>query len=266
MQEALEEYLRSEMLPHMWCPGCGNGIVLHCLIRALYDLGLSRDKVVVVAGIGCAGRAAGYLNLDGVHTTHGRALAFATGVKLAKPELTVVVLMGDGDAAAIGGNHLIHAARRDLDLTAVVFNNNIYGMTGGQQSPLTPATGVSTTSPGGRGQRPFDLPQLAKGAGAGYIARATTFHHQLLTRLIRDAIGHPGFAMVEAVTYCPTAFGRQNRVGAPADGLRWQRDHFVDLNKFLALPEEERAQKEPIGLFQPAQSPGWPHQTGPRGG
>jgi 2-oxoglutarate ferredoxin oxidoreductase subunit beta len=259
MQEALEEYVRSDMLPHMWCPGCGNGIVLHCLIRALHELGLPRDRIVVVAGIGCAGRSAGYLNLDTLHTTHGRALAFATGFKLANPGLTVVVLMGDGDAAAIGGNHLIHAARRDIDLTAVVFNNNIYGMTGGQHSPLTPSMSISTTTPGGADLRPFDLPQLARGAGAGYVGRSTSFHHRLLTRLIRDGMVHSGFALVEAVTYCPTAFGRQNRMGSPAEGLRWQRDHFVEINKFLGLPEEERQGIEPIGLFHPARGVTWPH-------
>ncbi|MDA8334076.1 MAG: thiamine pyrophosphate-dependent enzyme [Peptococcaceae bacterium] len=259
MQEALEEYLRPEMMPHMWCPGCGNGIVVHCLIRALYELGLPREKTVVVAGIGCAGRSAGYLNLDTVHTTHGRALAFATGIKLASPGLTVVVLMGDGDAAAIGGNHLIHAARRDVDLTAVVFNNNIYGMTGGQHSPLTPAKAVSTTMPGGTGLKPFDLPQLARGAGAGFVGRSTTFHHRLLTSLIRDGIGHSGFALVEAVTYCPTAFGRQNKMGSPAEGLRWQKNHFVEIDKFLGLPEEDRKGMEPMGLFYPARSDNRPH-------
>lgn len=249
MQEALEEYLRLERLPHMWCPGCGNGIVVHSLIKALHDLDLDRGKVVVVAGIGCAGRAAGYLNLDTLHSTHGRALAFATGVKLAEPGLKVLVVMGDGDAAAIGGNHLIHAARRDIDLTAVVFNNSIYGMTGGQQSPLTPLQSKATTAPEGTTQRPFDLPRLAAGAGAGFVGRATTFHHQLLTGLIRDGINHQGFALIEAVTYCPTAFGRQNKMGPAADALRWQRDHFVPIDKFLKLSEENRQGKEPIGLL-----------------
>ncbi|HUW65654.1 MAG TPA: thiamine pyrophosphate-dependent enzyme [Spirochaetia bacterium] len=259
MQEVLEEYLRQDMMPHMWCAGCGNGIVLHSLIRALHDLALEKEKVVVVAGIGCAGRAAGYLNLDTLHSTHGRALAFATGVKLANPDLTVVVLMGDGDATAIGGNHLIHAARRDIDLTAIVFNNSIYGMTGGQQSPLTPQKSIATTAPGGTTQRPFDLPQLARGAGAGFVGRSTTFHHQLMTRLIGDGITHPGFALVEAITYCPTAFGRQNKMGSPVEGLRWQRDHFVEINKFLSLPEEDKKGKEPMGQFHPAKGPAWPH-------
>jgi len=258
MEEALEGYLRSGMLPHMWCAGCGNGIVLHCLIRALHELELPREKLVVVAGIGCAGRAAGYLNLDTLHATHGRALTFATGVKLANPELTVIVLMGDGDATAIGGNHLIHAARRDLDLTAVVFNNSIYGMTGGQHSPLTPQGSVSTTTPQGSSQRAFDLPHLARGAGAGFVARATTYHHRLLTRFIEGGIRHPGFALVEAVTYCPTAFGRQNKMGSPVEGLRWQRDHFVDIQKYTALSEEAKKSKAPMGLFYPAPEPEWP--------
>ncbi|HUW64063.1 MAG TPA: thiamine pyrophosphate-dependent enzyme [Spirochaetia bacterium] len=259
MQEVLEEYLRQDMLPHMWCPGCGNGIVLHSLIRALHDLALERQKVVVVAGIGCAGRAAGYLNLDTVHSTHGRALAFATGVKLANPDLSVVVIMGDGDAAAIGGNHLIHAARRDIDVTAIVFNNSIYGMTGGQQSPLTPEQSITTTAPGGTAQRPFDLPQLARGAGAGFVGRATTFHHDLLTKLIRDGVVHPGFALVEAITYCPTAFGRQNKMGSPAEGLRWQRDHFVDISKYLRLSDDDRKGKQPMGLVFQGEETGLPH-------
>jgi len=251
----LERYLRQAKMPHLWCPGCGNGLVVHALLKAIHQLSLDQDKIVVVAGIGCAGRAAGYLDFDTLHTTHGRALAFATGVKFSRPELTVIVLMGDGDAAAIGGNHLIHAARRNIDLTAIVFNNSIYGMTGGQCSPLTPTAGRGTTAPYGNIERPFDLPALVQGAGGTYVARATTYHARLLTDLIKGGLRHRGFAFIEAITYCPTAFGRQNKAGSPADALRWQRDHALNVQAYRRLAHDEKRGRFPIGLLYCGDAP-----------
>lgn len=251
----LARYLRVERLPHIWCPGCGNGLVVHALLKAVHQLSLDQDRVVVVAGIGCAGRAAGYLDFDTLHTTHGRALAFATGVKLGRPDLTVIVLMGDGDAAAIGGNHLIHAARRNIDLTAIVFNNSIYGMTGGQASPLTPAGGKGTTAPLGSAERPFDLAALVQGAGGTYVARATTYHNRLLTDLIKGGLTHRGFSFIEAVTYCPTSYGRQNKLGTPADGLRWQKEHAMNVQAYRRLAHDEKKDRFPIGLLYAGEAP-----------
>lgn len=251
----LERYLRLERMPHLWCSGCGNGIITHALLRSIHQLALNQNRVVVVAGIGCTGRAAGYLGFDSLHTTHGRALAFATGVKLGRPELTVIVLMGDGDAAAIGGNHLIHAARRNIDLTAIVFNNGTYGMTGGQCSPLTPIASRGTTAPYGNIERPFDLPGLVQGAGGTYIGRGTTYHTHLLTDLIKGGLTHRGFAFIEAITYCPTAFGRQNRGGTPADVLRWQRDHAMSVQAYRRLAHDERQGRFPVGLLYSSEAP-----------
>ncbi|MTI81091.1 MAG: 2-oxoacid:ferredoxin oxidoreductase subunit beta [Firmicutes bacterium] len=229
MLPEVEQYFRIEKLPHMWCPGCGNGIVLHSLINAISGLGLDQDKTTIVSGIGCASRAAGYLDFDTLHTTHGRALAFATGIKFSKPELNTFVLMGDGDCTAIGGNHLIHAARRNINLTALVFNNNIYGMTGGQYSPMTPNAKRATTAFYGNIDRSFDLMELAKGAGATYVARATTYHTELLTKLIMEAHKNKGFSLVEVVTACPTAYGRYNKLGKPADMLKAQKENAVNI-------------------------------------
>ncbi|MCE5196042.1 MAG: thiamine pyrophosphate-dependent enzyme, partial [Negativicutes bacterium] len=170
------EFLREDKMPHIWCPGCGNGIVMQQVLRAIEELGLDVDKIVLVSGIGCSSRATGYLDFNTLHTTHGRALAFATGVKYANPELTVIVLTGDGDCTAIGGNHLIHACRRNIDLTTVVFNNSIYGMTSGQFSPMTPTGSYATTAPYGNIDRNFDLCKLGQAAGATYVARSTTYH------------------------------------------------------------------------------------------
>lgn len=214
------DYIKKEMLPHMWCPGCGNGIVLKCLARALAALGVPRHKVVVVTGIGCWGKADDYLRTNALHTTHGRALAFATGIKLARPELTVLVLMGDGDCATIGGNHLLHAARRNVDLTAVVVNNFNYGMTGGQVSATTPRGAVTSTTARGNPERGFDLCRVAEAAGANLVARATVYHVPLLERLLREGIQKRGFSFLEVISPCPTHFGRRNRLGTPAEMIR----------------------------------------------
>ncbi len=227
MFSEIAQYFRTEVLPHIWCPGCGIGTVTAAFVRAIKNLQLDQNRVVVVSGIGCSSRMTGYLDFNTLHTTHGRALAFGTGLKLARPELDVFVVMGDGDCSAIGGNHLIHAARRNIDLTALVINNSIYGMTGGQCSPLTPHDKRATTSPYGNLDRPFDLLELARAAGATYGARATVYHNQLLTKLLVNAYNNPGFSVVEAISQCPVSYGRRNKFKTPAEMVLWQKEHAV---------------------------------------
>ena len=231
----IDKYMREEHLPHLWCSGCGNGIIMRDVVVAIDDLGLDKKDVIIVSGIGCSSRAAGYLNFDTLHTTHGRAIAFATGIKMARPDLKVIVLTGDGDATAIGGNHLIHAARRNIDLTVVVFNNNIYGMTGGQFSPTTPTGEFATTAPYGSIDPNFDIPALAQAAGATFTARGTAYHAKQTTALIEAAIRHEGFSLVECVTICPTYYGRKNRKGDAVEMMKWQRDNAVPVARASAM-------------------------------
>ncbi|NLN15012.1 MAG: 2-oxoacid:ferredoxin oxidoreductase subunit beta [Tissierellia bacterium] len=226
--QLIQKYYRLDKLPHIWCPGCGHGILLNSLVRAIDNLGLNKDEVVVVSGIGCSSRAPGYLDFNTLHTTHGRALAFATGIKHANPNLHVIVIMGDGDSFAIGGNHLIHACRRNIDITAIVFNNNIYGMTGGQYSPTTPYGDLAATAPYGNPDSPFDICQLAKGAGATYIARGTAYHARELDKLIERGIKNKGFSLIEGLSMCPTYYGRKNRKGSAVDMLKFFKDNCID--------------------------------------
>lgn len=251
----LEKYLRQSALPHIWCPGCGNGIVLASIIRAIDKLQLDQQKTIIVSGIGCSSRASGYMNFNTVHTAHGRALAFATGIKLAKPEFNVLVITGDGDATAIGGNHFIHAARRNIDLTTIIFNNSIYGMTGGQYSPLTPTTSRATTAPYGHIERPFDVAALATGAGATYVARGTAYHANLLTDLIVKGVQNKGFSVIDAVCQCPTSFGRKNKMAQAAKMLEWQRDHSVMVQAAAKLPPEALQDKIVIGELHQSVAP-----------
>lgn len=246
----LLSYFRVDRFPHIWCAGCGHGTVLGALVRAIDQKGLDRDKVTVVSGIGCAARAAGYLDFDGVHTTHGRAIAFASGIKLARPELTVIVITGDGDLAAIGGNHFIHACRRNIGLKVVCFNNSVYGMTSGQYSPMTPYHARATTAPYGHIERPFDLCDLAVGCGAGYVARGATYNPVKLTELIRGGLERNGFAFIEAVTQCPTYFGRRNKQARGIDMLRWQREHAIPVSRARDLSPEELEGKFTVGVFR----------------
>jgi 2-oxoglutarate ferredoxin oxidoreductase subunit beta len=224
---AVKDYLRERFFPHMWCPGCGHGIVLNGLIRAVEKLGMSRNEIVMTSGIGCSSRISGYVDFHSLHTIHGRALAFATGVKLSKPELNVIVPMGDGDALSIGGNHFIHAARRNIDITAIVMNNRIYGMTGGQYSPLSGEGTLATTAPYLNIDQAFDVVELSKAAGATFVARSTTYHVHQMSDIIRQAIVHEGFSVVEIMSQCPTYFGRKNKLGSAADMMRWFKDHTV---------------------------------------
>lgn len=217
---AVSDYIRERFFPHIWCAGCGHGIVLNGMIRAIEHLGIAKNDIVMVSGIGCSSRIAGYLDFHTLHTIHGRALAFATGVKLSRPELNVIVPMGDGDALAIGGNHFIHAARRNMDLTAIVMNNRIYGMTGGQYSPLSGPGIVATTAPFNNIDQEFDIVKLAEAAGATFVARATTYHVQEMARIIGEAILHKGFSVVEVMSQCPTYFGRKNKQGGAVAMLK----------------------------------------------
>jgi 2-oxoglutarate/2-oxoacid ferredoxin oxidoreductase subunit beta len=212
----VNKFLRTDRMPHIWCSGCGLGTAVNCFVRAADSCNLPLDQISVVSGIGCTGRVAGYLNLDSFHTTHGRPIPFATGLKLANPKLKVVVISGDGDLFAIGGNHFIHAARRNMDLTIICVNNFTYGMTGGQVTPTTPIDAIASTSPYGNAEEPFNLPYLAESCGAVYVARWTTFHVRQATKAMKEAIQKKGFSFVEIISPCPTLYGRRNRLG---DGL-----------------------------------------------
>ena len=250
----IDRYLRTEVLPTVWCPGCGNGNIVEGIGTAFHRIGLDPEKVVVVGGIGCSGRTPFYVRTNAMHTTHGRALAYATGLKMANPELTVVVTMGDGDALAIGGNHFIHAARRNLDLTAIVYNNGIYGMTGGQEAPTTPVGSRTTTSLHGAVERTFDTIELALAAGASYVARTTTFDMQEIPLRIEEALRHKGFSVVEVLTQCPTYYGRLNRIGDPSDMLIWEREHTSD-EPVTLLSREELVGPLRTGVFRNQDDP-----------
>ncbi|MBQ9364523.1 MAG: 2-oxoacid:ferredoxin oxidoreductase subunit beta [Schwartzia sp.] len=250
MKEALvEKYFRAGHLPHLWCPGCGNGTVLGAIVTAIDNRGIDKNDVAFISGIGCSSRSSGYVDFNTANTVHGRALPIATGLKMANPKLNVIVASGDGDCSAIGGNHLIHAARRNVDLTLIVFNNSIYGMTGGQYSPLTPVGSRATTAPYLTIEPAFDILDLARAAGATFTARATSYHVPLLTSVIEKGIAHKGFSVIEAVTACPTNFGRQNKIAAPALMMAWQRDHAVMKAKWDTMTDAEREGKFPVGVL-----------------
>ncbi|MCK4477261.1 2-oxoacid:ferredoxin oxidoreductase subunit beta [Candidatus Bathyarchaeota archaeon] len=216
----LAKYLRQERMPHIWCEGCGNGVLLCSFFEALDELKLDLDKLVVVSGIGCIGRAAGYVNVDSFHTTHGRAIAFATGVKLANPDLKVVVISGDGDLFAIGGNHFIHAARRNVDIKVICANNFNYGMTGGQYGPTTPLDSWTTTTPYGNIEHPFNLVHLAAASGAVYVARWTTLQVRRLRNSIEKALQKEGFSFIEVISPCPEIYDRYNKLGTAIDVMK----------------------------------------------
>ena len=245
--ELVNKYFRAQNLPHIWCPGCGNGIVTRAIVKAVDALGLDKDSVCVVSGIGCSSRAPGYLDFNTLHTTHGRALAFATGVKMANPELKVIVVTGDGDSSAIGGNHLIHAARRNIDITTIVFNNNTYGMTGGQFSPTTPTGDKATTAPYGSIDPNFDLCNLAIAAGSSYVARGTIFAANQLEKNIIAGIENKGFSFIEAMSTCPTYYGRKNRKGSVVDMTTYLKESAINKIAWDKLPDEKKEGKFVIG-------------------
>jgi 2-oxoglutarate ferredoxin oxidoreductase subunit beta len=244
------QYLRPrKKFPSVWCPGCGNGIVMGAFIRAVDKLGYSKDNVAMVSGIGCTSRMPVYMDFNSLHTTHGRALPFATGVKFAQPHMKVVVITGDGDALAIGGNHFIHACRRNIDITTILINNYIYGMTGGQGSPTTPGRALSTTTPYGNAEKHFDPCDLAIGAGASFVGRGTVYHYPQLEKLIMQAMEHKGFSLIEVISNCHTYFGRLNRKGDATAMLGHFKEHSVTAARAKNMTPEELESKYVIGTL-----------------
>ena len=247
---AVHDYLRwRKKFPTVWCAGCGIGSIMGAIIRALQDLEIDKDDVALVGGIGCASRMPVYMDVNTMHTTHGRALAFATGIKLHRPDMHVLVVSGDGDALAIGGNHFLHACRRNINLTLVLINNGIYGMTGGQTAPTTPRGAVSHTMPYGNMDPPIDPVAVACSAGAGFVARGTVHGIVATTGYLRKAIAHQGFSLVEIISQCPTQFGRMNRLGDARSMLTWQKEHSITRSRAETLPPEEVADKIVTGIF-----------------
>lgn len=252
----IHHYLRHDKkFPHVWCPGCGNGIVLGAMIRAIDHMGYSKDEIVLVSGIGCSGRMSVYVDFNTLHTTHGRAITFATGIKMARPDLKVIVIMGDGDALAIGGNHFIHGARRNMDLTVLIINNSIYGMTGGQHSPATPYGKMATTTALYNIEPAFNISELAVTAGAVFVARGTPFHAEMLYKLIEKALHKKGFSLVEIITHCPTFYGRKNKMGSAVEMMEWQRDFAVPIEKAAQIPDDQWEGKFSIGVLMDKEAP-----------
>ncbi len=240
--------LRHAMMPHMLCPGCGHGIVLDAMLSVLSDRYENLDKVAIVAGIGCSSRIVGYIDACTLHTTHGRPLSFATGLKLARPDLDVIVVTGDGDGVSIGGNHLIHAARRNVDITCVLLNNEIYGMTGGQAAPTTVLGAYTTTTPQGNAQHSFDVSELVKAAGATFVARTSSYRPQVFGEMFAQALDHVGFSFVEVMTDCTEYFGRINRFGTGPDLLMSQARYDPEIDADLAARPtvEEISNPQPV--------------------
>lgn len=249
-QKSIHKHLRHDKkFPHVWCPGCSNGIVLGAVIRAIAELELKKDNIAMVSGIGCSSRMPVYADFNTLHSLHGRAIAYATGVKMYKPEMDVVVITGDGDATAIGGNHFIHAARRNINLTVVLINNNIYGMTGGQYSPTTPHGDRATTTPYGNIDPTFDICKLAIGAGATFVARTSAYHAIEAQSFIKKAFEHKGFSLVEIISACPVIYGKLNKKGDAPAMMKQMKDNVIPVKQFDALPEEEKAGKLSRGIF-----------------
>ncbi len=254
-------FLREQKFPLIWCPGCGHGIVMKAILRGIEKVGWGKDEVVMVSGIGCSSRMPGYVDFNTLHTTHGRAIAFATGVKMANPKLHVVVVTGDGDATAIGGNHYIHAARRNIDLTVILMNNFIYGMTGGQVSPTTPMGKMASTAPFGNMEPPFNVSGLAEAAGASFVARGTAYNAVQLGRFIERALQKKGFSVVEAMSPCPTVYGRRNKYRRGAvEMLEELRDQSVSTAQAAKMSPEELEGKIVTGVFVDVDRPEYTDQ------
>ena len=244
---SFKKYIRERFFPHIWCPGCGHGTVLNAILHTVDELGLDQSSLCMVSGIGCSARISGYVDFHTMHTMHGRALACATGLKMAKPSLNIFVPMGDGDATAIGGNHFIHACRRNIDLTAIVLNNRIYGMTGGQYSPLSGEGILATTAPYRSIDPAFDTINLALGAGATFVARTTAFHVKEIGSILKKAVQHKGMSVVEVIVQCPTYFGRKNKIGGAVQLLEHYRDTTAPLG---SKKLEENPNLIPRGVFR----------------
>jgi len=252
----VHKYLRSsKKFPHIWCAGCGIGIFMQALIRVIDRMGYSKDDIVLISGIGCSGRLPVYVDFSTLHTTHGRALTFATGIKLANPRLKVITIMGDGDAVAIGGNHLIHAARRNIEIVSLIINNQVYAMTGGQCSPTTPYGQQTTSSPYGNLEPDFDICRLVEAAGAAFVARATVYHTRLLDQLLGKALKKKGFAMVEVFSQCVTYAGRYLGLDSPVEMMKWLRDSSIPVAKARELSEAELKGKIVTGILVDREKP-----------
>jgi len=249
MVASVKEYLRERFMPHIWCPGCGHGIIMNNLIRAIASLGIKKNDIVMVTGIGCSSRISGYLDFHTLHTLHGRALPFATGAKMFNPELKVIVVSGDGDLTSIGGNHLIHAARRNTPLTVICANNMIYGMTGGQVASTSPVGALTATTMEGNVYKPFDLCKLVLGAGAPYVARYSVTQPLSLIGAVKKALSMPSFAFLDALSPCPTQFGRRNRYDSPADMLRVLMESCVSREEAAKMSREALEGKIVTGEF-----------------
>jgi 2-oxoglutarate/2-oxoacid ferredoxin oxidoreductase subunit beta len=251
------KYLRKEKMPHIWCAGCGHGMIVKSILRSIDKLGWKNDDVVVVSGIGCSSRTPGYLDFNTLHTTHGRSLAFATGIKLAKPHLKVIAVAGDGDAMAIGGNHFIHACRRNIEIAFIIYNNNIYGMTGGQASPTTLPRMKATTAPYGFAEQPFDVCSMAAASGASYVARALDLDSPLMDRVILEALKNKGFSVVDAWSQCPTYFGRFNKWGSASEMMERYKAMTYNIRLKDNMTEEEKAGKYPVGILHQVNRPSY---------
>lgn len=257
----VHDYLRSsKRFPHIWCAGCGIGIFMQALIRVIDREGYSKDDIVLISGIGCSGRLPVYVDFNTLHTTHGRALTFATGIKLANPRLKVITVMGDGDAVAIGGNHFIHAARRNIEIPSFILNNNVYGMTGGQSSPTTPPGAVTASSPYGNLEPDFDICRLAEAAGAVFVARSTVYHTRLLERVIGMALNKKGFAAVEVVSQCTTYAGHFLKLKSPVEMMKWQKDNSIPVDKAKEMSDAELEGKIVIGVLADRERPNFHEQ------
>ncbi len=246
----LRKYMRPEVKKTTFCPGCGAGIVTQALLRAIDELGINIDDCVFVSGIGCSAWIPSPLfNADMLHTTHGRPIAYASGVKLGLPDKHVIVVSGDGDLSAIGGNHLIHAARRNIDMTVILVNNGIYGMTGGQTAPTTPFGLTTITSPYGNAEHEFDISKLVTAAGASYVARWTTYHPRQMTKSIKKGIKKKGFAMIEVIAQCPVQFGRVSKQGSAVNMLKNYKQNGIRIEKAAKMDAAELAGKIVEGEF-----------------
>ncbi len=259
-QNRFMKYLRTDRLPNIFCAGCGNGIVMNSFFNGMERAEVDFENLALVSGIGCSSRVPGYIKCDSLHTTHGRPISFATGLKLSNPELDVVVFTGDGDAAAIGGNHLIHGARRNIDITVICINNSIYGMTGGQISPTSPTGSYGSTAPFGAVEKPFDLAQLTKAAGATYVSRWTTGHPVQLSNSIKAGLQNKGFSFIEAVSQCPTYFGRKNKMKTAVSMMQWMKSQSITTRKAEKLSETDLEGKLIVGEFQNTNEPEFSEQ------
>lgn len=243
------KYLRKDRLPNIFCAGCGNGIALNTFFKGMESAEIDFDTLSLVSGIGCSSRIPGYVKCDSLHTTHGRAITFASGLKVGNPDLNVVVFTGDGDAASIGGNHLIHGARKNINITVICVNNNIYGMTGGQISPTSPEGSFGTTAPYGSRDKPFNLAELVAAAGASFVSRWTTAHPLQLSNSIKKALLNPGFSFVEVVSQCPTYYGRKNKLRSPVDMINAFKENSINIRKANKMSDEELVGKLIVGEF-----------------